>query len=62
MQGCWGILLGLHPQAHSRSGHLHYIEGAVLLCLLFFLHSTYGDYNTCGIGLNTPGGKYFAGH
>lgn len=62
MQGCWSILLGLHPQAPSRSGHLHYIEGAALLYLLFFLHGTSGDYNTCGAGLSTPGGKYFAGH
>jgi hypothetical protein len=37
---------------------MHCIEGAIVLYLLFFLHSTCGDYNTCGVGLNTPGGEY----
>jgi hypothetical protein len=60
MQGCWSILLGWHRQAKSRPCCLHYTERAVLLCLLLSLHSTWGNDGTLCIGLNTPGGKYFA--
>lgn len=38
------------------------IEGAGLLTLLLLLHGTLGSENTCGIGLNTPGGKYYIVH
>jgi hypothetical protein len=58
MQVCWSILLGLCMQVQSRSGRVPCIEGAVLLNLLLLLHGTWGNDNTCGVGLNTPGGEY----
>lgn len=42
-------------QVQSSSGRVPCIEGAVLLNLLLLLHGTWGNDNTCGVGLNTPG-------
>jgi hypothetical protein len=61
MQGCWSILLGLRTEVQSRSRHLHCLQGALLLSLLLLLHGTCANHNTCGVGLNTPGGEYSAG-
>jgi hypothetical protein len=38
------------------------VGGAVLLNLLLLLHSTLGSENSCGVGLNTPGGEYYIVH
>lgn len=62
MQVCWSILLGLCTQVWSRSGRVRCTEGAVLLNLLLLLHGTLGSENSCGIGLNTPGGEYYIVH
>lgn len=60
MEGCWSILLSLCTGTQSRSRHLQYIEGTLLLTFLLLLHGTYGNNNTCSVGLSTPGGEYYA--
>jgi hypothetical protein len=41
---------------------VHSVVGAVLLNLLLLLHGTWGNDNTCGVGLDTPGGEYYIVH